>query len=106
MVLELNKDNFEREVLQAKTPVIVDFGAEWCGPCKMMVPVFEEVSKELAGKVKFAKVNTEEMPEIAEKYSITGIPCLIVFDKGEEVDRIVGFNQKTELKGKIKEILG
>lgn len=106
MVLELNKNNFEIEVLQSKILVIVDFWAEWCGPCKMMAPIFEEVSKEFTGKIKFAKVNTEKAPELAEEYGITGIPCLIVFNDGEEVDRIVGFNMKSELKRKIEEILG
>lgn len=105
MVLELNNDHFEGEVLQAKMPVIVDFWAEWCGPCKMMAPIFEEVSKEFAGKVKFAKVNTDNSSKLAEEYGITGIPCLIMFYKGEEVERIVGFNQKGALKMKIEEIL-
>jgi len=105
MVTELTKTNFDLEVLRSKTPVIVDFWATWCGPCRMMAPVFEEVSKEYEGKLKFLKLNTEDLPEVAEEYAVTGIPCLIVFDKGEEVERIVGFNQKAELKRKIDGIL-
>ncbi len=105
MVLELNKDSFENEVIKSKTPVIVDFWAEWCGPCKMMGPVFEEVSKEYAGKLEFAKVNVDEQGELAEKNNVMGIPCLIIFNKGKEVDRIVGFNPKDMFKIKVNEIL-
>ncbi|HIH12570.1 MAG TPA: thioredoxin [Candidatus Nanoarchaeia archaeon] len=105
MVLELDAAKFESEVLQSKTPVIVDFWAEWCGPCKMMAPVFEELSKEYTGKLKFAKISVEDYPDIGGQNQITGIPCLIVFHKGEEVDRIVGFLQKAELKRQIDGIL-
>ncbi|MBW2986391.1 thioredoxin [Candidatus Woesearchaeota archaeon] len=105
-MLELNKDNFEKEVKQAETPVIVDFWASWCGPCMNLAPIFEEVSKDYEGKLKFAKVNVEENQELAGEFSVRGIPCLIVFNKGEEVDRIVGSLEKDALKEKIDEILG
>jgi thioredoxin 1 len=105
MVLELNKDNFEQEVKQSDLPVIVDFWATWCGPCKMLTPVFEEVSSEFEGKLKFGKLSTEESPEIAQENMVTGIPCLIIFNKGEEVDRIVGFSPAPVLKQKIEEVL-
>lgn len=105
MVIELNEDNFEKEVAQSKTPVIIDFFANWCGPCQMMKPVFEKISKEYEGKLKFAKVNTEDSPELAQKYGIQGIPCLVITKKAKEVDRIVGFMSEASLKQKINEIL-
>ena len=105
MVQELNATTFQSDVLKSKLPVIVDFWAEWCGPCKMMAPVFEEVSKEYSGKLNFAKLNTEQFGEIAAESGVTGIPCLIIFHKGEEADRIVGFMPKPMLMQKIDEIL-
>lgn len=105
MVLALTDKMFETEVLQSSTPVIVDFWASWCGPCKMLAPIFEDVSKEYSGKLAFAKISTEEYPDIAEQFGITGIPCLILFHHGEEVDRIIGFHPKPLLKGKIDGVL-
>ena len=104
-MLELNGENFEQEVVKSEMPVIVDFWASWCGPCKMLTPVFEEVSKDYEGKLKFAKVSTEEFPNVAQQNNITGIPCLIIFKDGKEVDRIVGFNPAPALKQKIDAIL-
>ena len=100
-MIELNNTNFEKET---KGLAIVDFWAPWCGPCRMMAPVFEETSKEIK-TLKFAKLNTEEFPEIAEKYEITGIPCLIILKDGKEVDRIVGLMPKPALKEAIQEII-
>ena len=105
MVQELNSAQFA-SVTKGKVPVIVDFWASWCGPCKMLAPVFEEVSKEYTGKLSFAKISTEDFPDVAADNQVTGIPCLIMFHNGEEVDRIVGFAPKPVLKQKIDAILG
>ncbi|MBD3304516.1 thioredoxin [Candidatus Woesearchaeota archaeon] len=102
---EITKENFDKEVKQSDTPVIVDFWASWCGPCMAMAPIFEETSKDYKGKLQFAKVNVEKNQDLAGEFSVRGIPCLIVFNKGEEVDRIVGSMEKDALKEKIDAIL-
>ncbi len=104
MVLELNKDTI-KDAINKDLPVIVDFWASWCGPCKMLAPVFEELSSEYEGKLTFAKISTEENPAVGGEYAVSGIPCLIVFNKGEEIDRIIGFAPKPALKEKIEGIL-
>ena len=105
MVDNITKDTFEKEVLQSEVPIIIDFWASWCGPCKMMAPIFEELSKEYKGKLNFAKVNVEEEEALAGEQDIMGIPCLIIYNKGKEVDRITGFAPKDGLKEKIDAIL-
>ncbi|HSV32416.1 MAG TPA: thioredoxin [Atribacteraceae bacterium] len=102
LVHELGQEDFEREVLQSDSPVLVDFWASWCMPCRMMAPVLEEVAQEWAGKVKVCKLNTDEVSEIAGRYGISAIPTLIIFQGGQERDRIVGYVPKTTIEGKIK----
>lgn len=106
MITNLNTQNFEKEVKQSKVPVVIDFYADWCGPCQMMKPVFEEASKEYDGKVKFMKLNTEEEPMLASDFGIRGIPTLIVMDRGEEMQRISGFMPKEHLKDFINKTIG
>lgn len=104
-VIELNADNVEKEVKQSDMPVIIDFWAEWCGPCQMMGPVFKELSSDYEGKLKFAKANTEENAAIAQEYGVQSIPTLVIVKDGKEVDRLVGFAPKEVLKNNIDQSL-
>lgn len=92
-----DKNTFQAEVLQASEPVVVDFWAEWCGPCKMIAPALEEISTELGGKVKIAKLNIDENPELAAQYGVRSIPTLLMFKNGEVADMKVGAAPKTAL---------
>ncbi|GIU69671.1 MAG: thioredoxin [Candidatus Woesearchaeota archaeon] len=99
-------DKTFREAIK-KGPILVDFYADWCGPCRMLSPVLEELSKDpdFKGKLEFAKLSTEDYPELAEENEVSGIPCLIFFKDGKEVERIVGFAPKPVMKSKINAIL-
>ena len=104
MVEQLNNQSF-KTAIKGKLPVIVDFWAEWCGPCKQLGPIFERVSNEFKGRLNFGKLNVEEYQDIAAEYGVMGIPCLILFKDGQEVDRIVGAMPEASLKGKIEQVL-
>lgn len=97
MTVEITKDNFEEVVLKNELPVLVDFWATWCGPCKMIGPIVEELSEELAGKVVFGKLNVDKQPELAMQFQVMSIPTLILFDKGEIVNKKIGFMPKEKL---------
>jgi len=96
-VTELNKDNFEKEVMEANVPVLIDFWASWCGPCRMMSPVIEKIAEEMGEKLKVCKVNVDENHELAEKYEIMTIPAFIVIKNGAEAGRTIGVQPKEDI---------
>jgi len=98
MAQHFTDENFEEEVLRSEKPVLVDFYAEWCGPCKMMAPVIDELAEEMKDSWLVCKVNVDEAPEAAGKYGVQSIPTLIVFKKGEETNRTMGFKSKEAVK--------
>jgi len=104
-MLHITDENFEAEVLKSELPVVVDFFAEWCTPCKMMGPIFEEVGKKYEGKVKFVKLNVDEARETAMKYSVMSIPTIITFSAGEAVETLVGLQDEDSLDEKAKGLL-
>ena len=97
MELKLSSENFESEVLNSNLPVLVDFYADWCGPCKMMAPIVEKLSEELEGKAKVGKINVDENQDLAMQYNIMSIPTILIFKNGKEAKRFVGFRDKNEL---------
>ncbi|SMH28753.1 thioredoxin [Mesorhizobium australicum] len=99
--VKVDKNNFQSDVLQSAEPVVVDFWAEWCGPCKMIAPSLDEISTEMAGKVKIAKLNIDENPELAAQFGVRSIPTLMVFKGGEVADIKVGAAPKTALSAWI-----
>src|SRR5581483_167866 len=105
-VQTFSEANFKTEVLSSTQPVLVDFWAEWCGPCKMLGPIIDELADEYAGKVKIGKVNVDENNALAVNYRITGIPALLVFKNGEVVGQMVGLKSKRDLKASLDSVAG
>jgi len=97
MVQKVDTNNFQTEVIESDKITIVDFYADWCGPCRKLSPIIEEIEQELSDNVKFTKINTDENIELAQRYQISGIPTLLVFKKGELAERMVGLMPKSSI---------
>lgn len=104
-VLSFNDSNFNEEVLNSYKPVLVDFWAEWCGPCHMIAPTVEEIANEFSGKIKVGKLNVDDSPMVAAQFGIRSIPTLIVFNNGQEVIRLIGVRPKGEIVTHLQNIL-
>ncbi|HOW35693.1 MAG TPA: thioredoxin [Candidatus Omnitrophota bacterium] len=104
-LVHLTQKNFEEEVLKSKIPVLVDFWAEWCGPCRMIAPAVDQLAEEFSGKFKVAKVNVDEAQDLAMQYSVMSIPTLMIFKEGKVADMVVGALGKEQLAKKMKQNL-
>jgi len=104
-IATLTQENFAKEVVQSLTPVLVDFWAEWCGPCKMIAPILDELADEYDGRVRIVKVNIDEQQGLAAEYGVRAIPTLLLFDKGQVADQIVGLRSKRDLKASFDRLL-
>ena len=104
-LIEFTDDNFDTEVLKSNLPVLVDFWAEWCGPCKMIAPIIEEISSDYAGKIKVGKVNVDFNNQVAMQYGIRGIPALLVFKGGAVANQIVGAVPKNDITQILDEVI-
>ena len=104
-MLNITKSNFEKEVIFSEIPVVLDFWAMWCGPCKMLSPVLDELAAEYSDRTRFCKVNVDDEPELSARFGIASIPTLIFFKNGEILKKTVGYREKDELEETLKELL-
>ncbi len=105
MEIIVNDNSFEADVIQSDLPVLIDFWAPWCGPCRMVAPVVEALAKKYAGRLKVGKVNVDESPVVANRYGIRGIPTLMIFKDGKMVDQMVGVQPQSSLEAKVEQYL-
>jgi thioredoxin 1 len=105
-IVTVTSESFEKEVVGSPSPVVLDFWAEWCGPCKMIAPILDELATEYSDKVRIAKVNIDEHQELAVRYRINSIPTLLFFKNGQVVDQVVGMRSKKDFKAKIDQMIG
>ena len=103
-IVNLTQENFAKEVLESNQPVLVDFWAEWCGPCKMLAPILDELAGEYDGRIRIGKVNIDDHQNLAVQYGIRSIPTLLLFNKGEVADQIVGLRSKRDLKASFDRV--
>jgi len=103
-IVTLTQENFSQQVLQSPAPVLVDFWAEWCGPCKMIAPLLDELANEYDGKIKIGKVNIDEQQHLAAEYGVRAIPTLLVFHHGQVTDQLVGARSKRDLKASLDRV--
>lgn len=104
-VTEINAEQFDRDVATSPTPVVVDFYAPWCGPCRMLAPVVQALAQKYAGRARFVKVNVDDAPELAERFGISGVPTLLFVRDGEEVDRVVGFAPPQVISARLERLM-
>lgn len=104
--IKVTDKTFEDTITNASTPVLVDFWAEWCGPCKMIAPALDELASELDGKLLISKLNVDENPDTAQAFGVMSIPTLLVFKDGQPVERIVGAHPKAQLKARLEKVIG
>lgn len=104
--LEFTDTNFQKEVLQSDLPVLVDFSATWCGPCRQLTPIIDELARDYAGKVKIGKVDIDQSPEVAGTHGIMSVPTVLFFKKGNKVDTLIGLNAKSVYKAKLDGLVG
>ncbi len=105
-IVTLNEGNFEKEVVQSDSPVLVDFWAPWCGPCRMVGPIVEELARDNEGQLKVSKLNVDENQVLAGRFNVRSIPTLVLFKNGQEAKRIVGAQGKAQLQKAIDEVIG
>ena len=103
--IDVTDSNFDEEVIKADTPVLVDFWADWCAPCKMIAPIVEELAGEFDGRIKFAKLDVDSNPKSPSSYGIRGIPTMLIFNQGEPVDQVVGAVPKSVLKERLEQAI-